>query len=61
MGLESSALNFCSQNPDISAAADELGELAALIDEVGLEDLEEQLGADLTLDFSFDPPGSTSF
>ena len=57
VGLDTSALNICSQHGDISAAADELEELAAVIEEIGLENLQEQL----SLDFSFDPPGSQTF
>jgi len=42
----------CSNNGDIRAAAAILDDLATLIEDVGLDALSEQLGADLSFDFS---------
>ena len=52
LGLETSALNICSEERDISAAAETMEDLAALIEEVGIQNLD----ADLALDFTFNPP-----
>jgi len=49
----------CSQHGDISAAAQTLEDLATLIDEVGIENLREQLGADI--DFDFEPSAPSTF
>lgn len=42
----------CTNNGDIRAAAAILDDLATLIEDVGLDALSEQLGADLSFDFS---------
>jgi len=42
-------------NGDLSKAAEILEELAVLIEEAGIESLQEQLGADLSFDFGFNP------
>ena len=39
----------CSRPGDFSVAADTMEEVATLIDEVGLEQLQKQLGVDLSL------------
>jgi len=41
----------CTNFGDFSVAASTMTELAALIDEVGIEDLEKQLGVDLSFTF----------
>jgi len=51
----------CSQHGDISAAAQTLEDLATLIDEVGIENLQEQLGADIEFDFDFEPSAVPTF
>ena len=38
----------CSGNGDFSAAADTMDDLAALVDEIGLENLQQQLGVNLS-------------
>lgn len=45
----------CTNHGDISASAQVLDDLAKLIEDVGLENLKEQLGVDLNLNFDFDP------
>merc|ERR1712241_418958 len=49
----------CAQHGDVSAAAQTLEDLATLIDEVGIENLREQLGADI--DFDFEPSAPSTF
>ena len=39
----------CSRPGDFSVAADTMDDVATLIDEVGLEQLQKQLGVDLSL------------
>lgn len=39
----------CSRHGDLSAAADTMDDLATLVDEIGLENLEEQLGLDFNI------------
>lgn len=51
----------CSQHGDISAAAQTLDDLATLIEDVGLENLQEQLGADFAFDFDFEPSAASTF
>ena len=38
----------CNRPGDLSLAAETMEDIATLIDEVGLEDLQEQLGVDLS-------------
>lgn len=51
----------CSNHGDISAAAQTLEDLATLIDDVGIENLQEQLGADIAFDFDFEPSAAQTF
>merc|ERR1711962_890871 len=48
----------CVSNGDLGGAAEILDQLATLIEEAGIESLKEQLGADLSFDFDFDPATS---
>jgi len=51
----------CSQHGDLSAAAQTLEDLATLIDDVGIENLQEQLGTDVVFDFDFEPSAAPTF
>jgi len=51
----------CSQHGDISAAAQTLEDLATLIDEVGIENLQQQLGTDIQFDFDFETSAAPTF
>ena len=46
----------CSAKVDLATAADTMDDLANLVEDTGLETLQEQLGVDLSFAFSFDPP-----
>ena len=41
----------CSRPGDLSLAAKTMEDVATLIDDIGLEDLQEQLGVDLSFSF----------
>ena len=45
----------CSTEGDLSSVADTMDDLATLIEDTGIENIEEQLGVDLSYAFNLQP------
>ena len=45
--------NSCTEKQDLASAADNMDDLANIIEEVGMENLRKQLGINVLFDFQF--------